>query len=140
MMSRPSGPQPRLALRLAAVVMLSVASSLSGNPFNGQSAKAHHPPGMFDQVLAMHHAVVMRQGNRVDPCSANQAAEEWNACKSPPLRLLLHGPAPMLSCLARVPDATSAMPGPESVDPLIWVTRLTSDRAVVWKAVGGVSG
>ena len=58
MMSRPSGPQPRLALRLAAVVMLSVASSLSGNPFNGQSVKAHHPPGMFDQVLAMHHAVV----------------------------------------------------------------------------------
>jgi cytochrome c556 len=58
MMSRSSAPQPKSALKLAALVMLSVAPSLSGHSLNGQAAKAHHPSGMFDQVLAMHHAVV----------------------------------------------------------------------------------
>jgi mono/diheme cytochrome c family protein len=58
MMSRSSAPQPKSALKLAALVMLSVASSLSGHSLNDQAAKGHHPPGMFDQVLAMHHAVV----------------------------------------------------------------------------------
>ena len=58
MMSRSSAPQPRSALKLAALVILSAASSLSGDSLNGQTAKAHHPLGMFDQVLAMHHAVV----------------------------------------------------------------------------------
>ena len=58
MMLQPSGLRLRWALKLAALVVLPAASSLSGDSPDGQATKEHHPPGIFDQVLAMHHAVV----------------------------------------------------------------------------------